>query len=98
MTATTVSIGNVCGGCANTPTINCDMIEVPGNADAAPMLKAIAWDEKDHYTIVDLTGRTISNGAYTKGGIEVENLASGIYLLKIVVPNSAIQTIKFTKK
>ncbi|MBS1589870.1 MAG: T9SS type A sorting domain-containing protein [Bacteroidetes bacterium] len=97
MTAATMSIGNVCGGWPNTPTINCDMIEVPGKFDAAPMLKAIAWDEKDHYTIVDLTGRTISNGVYTKEGIEVENLASGIYLLKINVPNAAMQTIKFTK-
>ena len=44
-----VNIGNPCvSGAATSPTINCDMYEIEGE-DAPGRLKAIVWDDKDHF-------------------------------------------------
>ena len=61
----------------------------------------ITIEGKDRITnteILDLTGRTIATGIkFENNRINIENLASGIYLLKIITDNEST-TKKFTKE
>jgi hypothetical protein len=50
------------------------------------------------YKIIDLTGKTLEMRSYTEGGqIDVSNLKSGIYLLKMTDKNGQISIKRFVK-
>jgi hypothetical protein len=52
------------------------------------------------YTLFDVTGKAISNGIITNGDTQIamQQLAIGIYILKVNRHNQALKTIKIIKK